>query len=136
MSAQVCNQRKHIAQIVHGASGNNSKNRRRAFSMRFIGDDVRFLDRGGETSPPFNGINLKVVGNNSENRVLDTELVKLICRSKIVVNLSKTTWGKIMIHGEATALVAIARQLPLPAMGNGCDRAPTKRQRGRDRHVT
>ena len=43
-----------------------------------------------------NGINLKVVGNNSENRVLDTELVKLICRSKIVVNLSKTTWGKIM----------------------------------------
>ena len=46
--------------IVHGASGNNSKNRRRAFSMRFIGDDVRFLDRGGETSPPFNGINLKV----------------------------------------------------------------------------
>ena len=43
-----------------------------------------------------NGINLKVVGNNTENRVLDTELVKLICRSKIVVNLSKTTWGKIM----------------------------------------
>ena len=43
-----------------------------------------------------NGINLKVVGNNSENRVLDTELVNLICRSKIVVNFSKTTWGKIM----------------------------------------
>ena len=33
--------------------------RRRAFSMRFIGDDVRYLDRGGETSPPFKGINLK-----------------------------------------------------------------------------
>ena len=26
--------------------------------MRFIGDDVRFLDRGGPTSPPFDGINL------------------------------------------------------------------------------
>ena len=28
--------------------------------MRFIGDDVRYLDRGGETSPPFKGINLKI----------------------------------------------------------------------------
>jgi len=45
---------------VHGASGNMSKNRRRAFSMRFIGDDVRYVDRGGETSPPFTGINLNV----------------------------------------------------------------------------
>ena len=45
--------------IVHGTSGNNSKNRRRAFSMRFIGDDVRYVNRGGETSPPFAGINLK-----------------------------------------------------------------------------
>ena len=45
---------------VHGAPGNNTKNQRRAFSMRFIGDDVRYIDRGGETSPPFAGINLKV----------------------------------------------------------------------------
>ena len=45
---------------VHGTSGNNTKNQRRAFSMRFIGDDVRYIDRGGETSPPFSGINLKV----------------------------------------------------------------------------
>ncbi len=44
---------------VHGTSGNNTKNKRRAFSMRFIGDDVRYIDRGGETSPPFTGINLK-----------------------------------------------------------------------------
>ena len=43
-----------------------------------------------------NNINLKVVGNNSENRVSDKDLVNLICRSKIVVNFSKTTWGKIM----------------------------------------
>ena len=46
--------------IVHGASGNNSTDRRRAFSMRFIGDDVRYVDRGGDTSPPFKGINLKI----------------------------------------------------------------------------
>ena len=45
---------------VHGAPGNNTKNQRRAFSMRFIGDDVRYIDREGETSPPFAGINLKV----------------------------------------------------------------------------
>ena len=29
------------------------------FFMRFIGDDVKYIDRGGETSPPFKGINLK-----------------------------------------------------------------------------
>ena len=45
---------------VHGAPGNNTKNQRRAFSMRFIGDDVRYINREGETSPPFAGINLKV----------------------------------------------------------------------------
>ena len=45
--------------IVHGAPGNNSTSRRRAFSMRFIRDDVRYLNRGGETSPPFFGINLE-----------------------------------------------------------------------------
>ena len=27
--------------------------------MRFIGDDARYIDRGGETSPPFTDINLK-----------------------------------------------------------------------------
>ena len=27
--------------------------------MRFIGDDVRFVQRDGPTSPPFDGINLK-----------------------------------------------------------------------------
>ena len=45
--------------IVHGSSGNKTLKSRRAFSMRFIGDDVRFIDRGGPTSPPFDGINLK-----------------------------------------------------------------------------
>ena len=45
--------------IVHGSTGNNSSISRRAFSMRFIGDDIKFIDRGGPTSPPFDGINLK-----------------------------------------------------------------------------
>ena len=45
--------------IVHGSSGNKTSNSRRAFSMRFIGDDVKYIDRGGPTSPPFDGINLK-----------------------------------------------------------------------------
>ena len=45
--------------IVHGSSGNKTSKSRRAFSMRFIGDDVRYIERGGPTSPPFNGINLK-----------------------------------------------------------------------------
>ena len=45
--------------IVHGSTGNKTLKSRRAFSMRFIGDDVRFIDRCGPTSPPFEGINLK-----------------------------------------------------------------------------
>ena len=45
--------------IVHGSNGNNTSKSRRAFSMRFIGDDVRYIDRGGLTSPPFDGIDLK-----------------------------------------------------------------------------
>ena len=44
---------------VHGSTGNNTSKSRRAFSMRFIGDDVKYIDRGGPTSPPFEGINLK-----------------------------------------------------------------------------
>ena len=45
--------------VVHGSSGNHTSKSRRAVSMRFIGDDVRYIDRGGSTSPPFDGINLK-----------------------------------------------------------------------------
>ena len=39
--------------ILHGARGNNTDQRRRAFSLRFIGDDARFAERPGRTSPPF-----------------------------------------------------------------------------------
>ena len=45
--------------FTKGAPGNTNMNRRRAFPMRFIGDDVRYVDRGSETSPPFTDINLK-----------------------------------------------------------------------------
>ena len=46
--------------VLHSSSGNSDKIPRKAFSMRFIGDDVRYIDRGGETSPPFKGIDLKI----------------------------------------------------------------------------
>ena len=44
--------------VLHSSSGNNDKKSRKAFSARFIGDDVRYIDREGETSPPFVGIDL------------------------------------------------------------------------------
>ena len=41
---------------VHGAPGNTGRTRRRGFSARWVGDDVRFVERPGRTSPPFPGI--------------------------------------------------------------------------------
>ncbi len=38
---------------LHGARGNKSKRRRRAFSLRLVGDDARYIQRPGITSPPF-----------------------------------------------------------------------------------
>jgi ectoine hydroxylase-related dioxygenase (phytanoyl-CoA dioxygenase family) len=40
---------------LHGARGNTSTNRRRAFSLRLVGDDARYVERPGPTSPPFPG---------------------------------------------------------------------------------
>ncbi len=40
---------------VHGARGNLQARRRRAFSMRWVGDDARYVERPGRTSPPFPG---------------------------------------------------------------------------------
>jgi ectoine hydroxylase-related dioxygenase (phytanoyl-CoA dioxygenase family) len=40
---------------VHGARGNLAANRRRALSLRFVGDDARYVARPGKTSPPFPG---------------------------------------------------------------------------------
>ncbi len=39
--------------ILHGARGNHSADRRRAFSLRLLGDDARYVARPGPTSPPF-----------------------------------------------------------------------------------
>lgn len=41
--------------ILHGARGNTSQSRRRAFSLRLLGDDARYVERPGPTSPPFPG---------------------------------------------------------------------------------
>jgi len=41
--------------ILHGARGNESNSRRRAFSLRLVGDDARYVARPGSTSPPFPG---------------------------------------------------------------------------------
>jgi len=41
--------------ILHGARGNTSTARRRAFSLRLLGDDARYTQRPGPTSPPFPG---------------------------------------------------------------------------------
>lgn len=40
---------------LHGARGNASDRRRRAFSLRLVGDDARYVERPGPTSPPFPG---------------------------------------------------------------------------------
>jgi ectoine hydroxylase-related dioxygenase (phytanoyl-CoA dioxygenase family) len=45
---------------LHGARGNSSDSRRRAFSVRMVGDDARYVDRPGLTSPPFPGHNMKL----------------------------------------------------------------------------
>jgi len=41
---------------VHGAPENLSSERRRAFSARLMGDDAVYVERGGEISPPFPGL--------------------------------------------------------------------------------
>ncbi len=43
---------------LHGARGNTAQTRRRAFSLRLVGDDARYVDRPGPTSPPFPGHNM------------------------------------------------------------------------------
>ncbi|WP_306113605.1 MULTISPECIES: phytanoyl-CoA dioxygenase family protein [unclassified Roseovarius] len=44
---------------LHGARGNTTAARRRAFSLRLIGDDARYVERPGPTSPPFPGHDMK-----------------------------------------------------------------------------
>ncbi len=44
---------------VHGTTDGINTRRRSAFSSRWLGDDIRYLDRPGETSPPFPDIGLQ-----------------------------------------------------------------------------
>ena len=44
---------------LHGARGNLADRRRRAFSVRFVGQDARYVERQGRTSPPFPGHDMK-----------------------------------------------------------------------------
>jgi len=44
---------------LHGARGNFSDQRRRAFSLRLFGDDARYVERPDKTSPPFPGHGMK-----------------------------------------------------------------------------
>lgn len=44
---------------LHGARGNQSDSRRRAFSLRLVGDDARYVERPGRTSPPFPGHDMR-----------------------------------------------------------------------------
>lgn len=44
---------------VHGARGNEGASRRRVLSLRFVGDDARYVERPGPTSPPFPGHGMK-----------------------------------------------------------------------------
>ncbi len=44
---------------LHGARGNPTGNRRRAFSLRLVGDDATYVERPGPTSPPFTGHGMK-----------------------------------------------------------------------------
>ncbi|MDP6950134.1 MAG: phytanoyl-CoA dioxygenase family protein [Arenicellales bacterium] len=41
---------------LHGAAANHSSQRRRATSIRWVGDDARFVQRPGKTSPFFPGL--------------------------------------------------------------------------------
>jgi len=45
---------------VHGAPGNLSRNRRRAFAARWLGDDAVYATRPGEISPPFPGLDARL----------------------------------------------------------------------------
>ena len=44
---------------VHGARGNKTNTKRRVLSLRFVGDDARYIERSGRTSPPFPNHNMR-----------------------------------------------------------------------------
>ncbi|MDP5217628.1 phytanoyl-CoA dioxygenase family protein [Ruegeria sp. 2205SS24-7] len=61
---------------LHGARGNTSDARRRAFSLRLVGDDARYVERPGPTSPPFPGH-----GMQAGERLREDWFPVLFCRA-------------------------------------------------------
>jgi ectoine hydroxylase-related dioxygenase (phytanoyl-CoA dioxygenase family) len=49
----------HHFRTVHGAAGNHSHRPRRAASLRYIGDDMRYYNRPGAPPQPYHDHNLK-----------------------------------------------------------------------------
>jgi len=45
--------------VLHGARGNETTQRRRAFSLRLVGEDARYVTRPGPTSPPYPGHDMR-----------------------------------------------------------------------------
>ena len=41
--------------VLHGTRGETLHKRRRAFAVRLVGDDARYVERAGPTSPPYPG---------------------------------------------------------------------------------
>jgi len=41
--------------VLHGTRGETLTTRRRAFALRLVGDDARYVERAGPTSPPYPG---------------------------------------------------------------------------------
>lgn len=52
---------------LHGARGNLATSRRRAFSLRLVGEDARYVDRPGPTSPPFPGHGMRTADRLRED---------------------------------------------------------------------
>ena len=63
--------------VLHGAPGNCSSNRRRAFAARFTGDDVRYALRPGYMSPPPQGF----PGAPAPGQPMDSEAFPVVWRA-------------------------------------------------------
>jgi ectoine hydroxylase-related dioxygenase (phytanoyl-CoA dioxygenase family) len=63
--------------VLHGAPGNRSANRRRAFAARFTGDDVRYALRPGYMSPPPHGF----PGAPEPGQPMDSEAFPVVWRA-------------------------------------------------------
>jgi len=62
----------HHVRTVHGSTGNTGKRDRRAFTLRYVGDDVRYLEREGAPPDSQKAVKLK------NGDVMDSEEFPLI----------------------------------------------------------